>query len=346
MINKNLIKEYKQQAKEVDFAKVLISLDKDITKSGQFCCPFHNDKNPSAVISNKNNKGFCTVCAIEKNMDAFQFDTIDLVMKENNCNYYQAIEYILNLENINIEYEPVKKYDSNVDKDSSEIKNNINYILSKSKSINKHDLAYLENQRGLFIYDKYNLNGIRDVLIENNIEIKSNYYNNCNQLIYNFKYDEINHPVWEDEFEQFLIVKKRDNFENKDIPKARNIGTPYPKFIFTDKFKREVYICEGIEDALSMVQMGRNAISLNSVETVNKLIEIFEDVERLSFYKYIIATDMDKAGIKCKETLIEWFEENNYKYDTFKPLEIMFEQQGIKDVNELWKLKVETLKNK
>lgn len=339
MINKNLIKEYKQQAKEVDFAKVLISLDKDITKSGQFCCPFHDDRNPSAVISH--NKGFCTVCGINHNMKGFQFDTIDLVMKVKNYNYYQAIEYLLNLENIDIQYEPVKTYEKRNNNSNNEI---MQVILNNSKSINKYDIAYLENQRGLFIYDKGNFKGIRDVLIENNIEIKNNYYNNCNKLVYHFKYDEINHPVWEDDFEEFAIVKKRDSFNNNNIPKAQNIGTPHPKFIFVSDRQTDIYICEGIEDALSMVQAGRNAISLNSVNNVDKLIETFEDVERLSRYKYIIATDMDEAGKRCKETLIEFFEENNYKYDTFKPLELMFEEKGIKDVNDLWKCKLGILK--
>ena len=141
-----------------------------------------------------------------------------------------------------------------------------------------------------------------------------------------------------------MIVKKRDNFDNTNIPKAQNIGTTCPKFIFTNEREKDIYICEGIEDALSMVQAGRNAISLNSVANVEMLIEIFEDAPKLRRYNYIIATDKDKAGEECKKVLIEFFEKYNFKYETFKPLDIMYQSKGIKDVNDLWKFKLGLLK--
>ena len=345
MLDKNLIESYKQQVKSIDFAKVLISLGIEITKSGQFCCPFHNDTHPSAIISSGKNQGYCTVCSSYTHKN-FMFDTIDIVKEVKGLNYYQAIEYLLKLDNIDIKYEPVKKYEKKITRESKN--NDIQIILDNCKSINKYDLDYLKYNRGLLIYDEENFKGIkkgiRDVLVKNNIAIYSNYYNDTNKLVYHFKYDEENYPYYENLNEEFLIVKKRDNFDNTNIPKSQNVGTTCPKFIFTNEREKDIYICEGIEDALSMVQAGRNAISLNSVGNVGKLIEIFEDTSRLKWYNYIIATDKDKAGEKCKERLIEFFEKNNFKYETFKPLDIMYQSKGIKDVNDLWKFKLGLLK--
>ena len=350
-----------QIAKEVDFKKVLNYLGIGITKSGQFCCPFHGDRTPSAVITD-NNKGCCFVCN-KVNGKHFSFDTIDLIMEVKGIDFKSAVNLLIELDGRKIDIIPIKAYGIKANESSSlEVKdmikycrvmriNQVEYLAKRGIYIpNNYDHNDYKNSKDILIkknieiyHSYYKNNGykdIKDVLIKNNIAIYHNYYNNCNKIVYHFKHDENNCPYYEDLNEEFLIMKKTDKFDDINIPKAQNFGTPYPKFIFTNERELDVYICEGIEDALSMVQAGRNAVTLNSVKNVDKFIEILEDAPKLAKYNFIIATDMDNAGIECRDTLIEYFKEHGYNYDTFKALEMMYEAKGIHDVNDLWKMKL------
>lgn len=333
-------KELREIAKQVDFETVLNFCDIGVTRTGHFCCPFHkngNERHPSARINYNKNKGCCFVCKNERNQ-FLTFDTIDLVIHCKNVDYKTAIKILIELsgKKIDMNNKPYKRYEIRADENSSK---DVTDKLKKCVVMQKYQKDYLNN-RGIYLEDRNGYKGIKDILIKNNIAIYHKYEFNCNKIVYHFKHDDENCPYYETSNEPFLIIKKTDCFDNEAIPKAMNYGSVYPKFIFVDEKQKDIYICEGIEDALSMVQAGRNAVTINSANNVDRLIEVFEDNSRLSNYKFIIATDMDEKGIECKEALIEYFEENRFKYDTFKPLEIMFEQQGIKDVNDLWKLKL------
>ncbi len=62
-----------------------------------------------------------------------------------------------------------------------------------------------------------------------------------------------------------------------------------------------LFICEGIFDAISIEEQGKKAIALNSTSNVNKLINAIKShQDTASKYKFIIATDNDKARTRCK----------------------------------------------
>lgn len=62
------------------------------------------------------------------------------------------------------------------------------------------------------------------------------------------------------------------------------------------KENEKIYICEGVFDAISIEEQGQKAISLNSTQNKNKLIEaIKENIETAKDYIYIIASDNDDA---------------------------------------------------
>lgn len=66
----------------------------------------------------------------------------------------------------------------------------------------------------------------------------------------------------------------------------------------TDSVK-EVIICESIIDALTCWVYGKPAVALNGLGTEAQ----FGDLRRFSARKYIIATDMDEAGLKARNRI-------------------------------------------
>lgn len=67
------------------------------------------------------------------------------------------------------------------------------------------------------------------------------------------------------------------------------------------KDNEQIFICEGVFDAISIEEQGFKAISLNSTQNTNKLLEALkENIETAKGYKYIIATDSDEARTKGK----------------------------------------------
>lgn len=62
---------------------------------------------------------------------------------------------------------------------------------------------------------------------------------------------------------------------------------------------KNIYLCEGIFDALSIEEMGKKAIALNSTSNVNKFIEYMKQYPTASKYNYILCFDNDTAGEKA-----------------------------------------------
>ena len=98
------------------------------------------------------------------------------------------------------------------------------------------------------------------------------------------------------------------------------------------KEQNKVYICEGVFDAMSIEQEGQKAISLNSTEGKEKLIEyIKEHFETAKSYLYILCLDNDEAGQKGTKYIQDELNKMDIKNAV---LEIPKEY---KDVNEYYK---------
>lgn len=93
----------------------------------------------------------------------------------------------------------------------------------------------------------------------------------------------------------------------------------------------QIYLVEGIFDALSLVEMHKNFICLNGVGQLNKAIGFIQELNKLDNYEFIIAFDDDSAGNKAKQKLKQFFIQAKLNY-TYLNLD------GAKDVNEyfLW----------
>lgn len=92
-----------------------------------------------------------------------------------------------------------------------------------------------------------------------------------------------------------------------------------------------IYIVEGQLDCLSLIQMGVNAIGLNGVGGVNKLVELLEKSKK-QHRPFIVCLDEDEAGKGAKEKLIKELNKLNMYYYVFDlPKDI----EGVKDPNDL-----------
>jgi DNA primase len=89
---------------------------------------------------------------------------------------------------------------------------------------------------------------------------------------------------------------------DKNIPSnmryRNNKGTipPFNLNYIKEKAKENeaIYICEGVFDAISIEEQGKKAISINSVNNKEKLINaIKENIDTAKDYIYIIASDTD-----------------------------------------------------
>ena len=80
-----------------------------------------------------------------------------------------------------------------------------------------------------------------------------------------------------------------------------------------------LYIVEGEIDALSVIDVGGNAVGLGGVGNVKHFFEVFDQIERTKEQKFIISLDNDEAGEKAKNALIEGFDERNISFGVYNP---------------------------
>ena len=256
--------------------------------------------------------------------------------------------------------------------------NAFDLIMNNSKPITGYELNYLHS-RGIFLYDSYvydkqvytvknidkallttkdqneinRLNeiksngtlyrGIAPILKDNRVQIKHNYWQGVNSIIYLISYNAMNDDdlcidqFFEDTERHMAIQKTLDNSHTK-----RALGTSNFNFITRGINSGDIYLCEGIEDALTFTQNGLKSISLNSIANLQSLMKYLENDYTPQYNeKLIIAFDHDEAGRKATQELITFFEDYNnrnpkrkYQYHVCK-----YSQQ-FHDINDYWKLKV------
>ena len=91
---------------------------------------------------------------------------------------------------------------------------------------------------------------------------------------------------------------------------------------------QEVFITEGIFDALSLEELDRPAVAINSTANKGKLLEALEaNREQLKDKTFIIALDTDTEGTHTAEKLLEGAQGLGLQA-------VMFNLEGYKDINE------------
>lgn len=106
---------------------------------------------------------------------------------------------------------------------------------------------------------------------------------------------------------------------------------------------KDIFIVEGIEDALSFTMNGIRSISLNSTSNVRRLTEYLQTYFPRKGERFVICLDHDDAGVKATEELTRFFDEYNSKR---MPKQVKYEcgvcrfPQEFNDINDYWKAKV------
>lgn len=251
-------------------------------------------------------------------------------------------------------------------------------VISNSKPLSGYELNYLHD-RGIMLYDSYvyggevhtaqniekalqtetdhneinRLNeiknkgvfykGIAPVLKANKIQIRHNYWEGVNSIIYLVDYDADD----EDDLccEQYFRDTERHMAVQKSLDgnhTKRALGTSDFNFItrgLKHNKNKDIYICEGIEDALTYTMNGFNSISLNSISNLKSLVHYLSE-EYVPCYneRFVISFDHDDAGTKATQELKGFFESYNqnppHKYK-YKYAACVYPQQ-FHDINDYW----------
>lgn len=190
--------------------------------------------------------------------------------------------------------------------------------------------------------------GIAPILKANRIQIKHNYWEGVNSIIYLVDYDA------DDEDDLYCAGFFMDTERHMAVQKSldgnhvkRALGEANFNFITQgfehSKNKKDVYICEGLEDALSYTMNGFRSISLNSIANLKSLIHyLAEDYVPHYNERFVICFDHDDAGGKAAEELKDFFESYNqnpshrYKYS----YAVCDYPQQFHDINDYWKSRI------
>ncbi|MCM1235820.1 MAG: toprim domain-containing protein [Ruminococcus flavefaciens] len=233
-------------------------------------------------------------------------------------------------------------------------------IISNSRPLTGYELNYLHG-RGIMLYDSYvygmevhtvqgigkalqtgtgqdetnRLKAVKDngifhkgiapILKANRIQIRHNFWQGVNSIIYLVDYDADDEDdlccdrFFSNTVRHMAVQKTLDGNHIK-----RALGESDFIFItqgFGDNKNRDIYICEGIEDALSCAMNGIRSISLNSTANLKSLVNyLAEEYVPCHNEKFVTCFDHDAAGRKAAQELKGFFESYNknpchrYKY--------------------------------
>lgn len=283
--------------------KLGINIDKP------FCCvnPEHMDNNPSMSYDKKRNKIHCFSCGVD-------WDIFDLVGA---------------LENIQDKKEIFKLVESFSDFTDDDIKDTYTH-----KDIHTSSYTQPNNDNDMSKKRKPYLDtGTTPVIMD--------YFKKCHKKINETNYLK-NRGLSDETLNKFLIgfepnftegtsgevwqaiiiptsgctyIARNTDMTNTDTKKrVRKHG---PSLLFNYKRILEqiddyIFIVEGEIDAMSIEEVGANAVGLGGVGNIRKLIEMLKDCPPKK--PLLIALDNDEAGKKATEELIEELDKIKVKY--------------------------------
>jgi replicative DNA helicase len=146
-------------------------------------------------------------------------------------------------------------------------------------------------------------------------------------------------PVWENGKVVNCILRRNDK-NSLEGQKTLNLKGCEVKLFNADYLKQSeklIFITEGIFDCLSIECLGYKSICLNSVNMVNKLIELIKGTNCKS--KFVLCGDNDKAGQNMNKKLRTELTKLNIES------EILSFNRDYKDINDYYISNKESLKN-
>lgn len=324
----NSIDNIKKYYSIIEIAK---RLGLEIDKNNKALCPFHNDNNPSLSFNIEENYYHCFSCGAGG-------DNIKLVKEILHCSFQEAVEFITNSKyqyrNNETKIKNVEKKDSYSDiyKSFLQLLNNdeaISYLVKRKitqKQILENNIKNIpKNKKDQLniIYKLLKLHS-KASLIQSGI-ISRNKENN-NLYLFHYKHR--------------LIIPYFDiDGNNINSIQGRSIDEDIkPKYLFNKNAKDSIYninklgnikdiiLCEGAIDALSLERFGFCAIALSGI-TKSNLLQEYPILKKYNIYSF---SDNDNAGKKLIKDI--------YKLDNYKGaflIDKFTNDKNIKDINEL-----------
>ena len=374
-----------QCAKDVDINKILDNFNWERGHDNMMHCPStqHVDSTPSCSYNAKNNTVRCFGCG--KTFDTIGlYQALSEKVDGRVVSFPKAVKEVLALDNqapLQGNAAPQSSTTQYSHCNSSAKGNAYQTILSNSRPLTGYELNYL-HERGIMLYDSYVYNakvytkqsldkalkdetdaqkiqelnaiqkngkffeGIATILKKNKIQIKHNYWQGVNSIIYLIDYDYDNDYELQ-QYAGFLIDTERHMAIQKTLDSTHEkkaLGTSDFTWLAegVENKNNKIYICEGMEDALSYVQNNERAVSLNSISNINSFMDYLEKHYKIiKKWEFVISFDHDKGGEMAKQKLLDFFQAYNqqhlkypYKYSVCKYPE------DFHDINDYWKDKV------
>ena len=276
-------------------------------------CPFHNDKHPSLHFDLKKNRYKCFACGASGNV-------IDLVMRYNNMEFKEAINWIGNKE-VN-----TAKDNAYEKKESREEAVDIEYleVLMKNVCINEDAARFLFDERRI---DSRVVEwcGLSSVSSDTPCWRWGKAFYDAPSLLIPSR-DVDGHLLTVQG--RYLGKEKKPRFK---FPQGSQAGMYNKQVIATLKKGDELWITEGPSDCWAMMSAGRKAVAIPSATslTTGDLRLLGEGLQKgVSLH---MAPDNDRPGMELFKTLKRHFPD----------LQGHVLPDGVKDFGEMWKLKIE-----
>ena len=276
-------------------------------------CPFHNDKNPSLHFDLKKNRYKCFACGASGNV-------IDLVMRYNNMEFKEAINWIGNKE-VN-----TAKDNAYEKKESREEAVDIEYleVLMKNVCINEDAARFLFDERRI---DSRVVEwcGLTSISSDTPCWRWGKAFYDAPSLL--IPYRDVDGKLLTVQG-RYLGKEKKPRFK---FPQGSQAGMYNKPVIATLKKGDELWITEGPSDCWAMMSAGRKAVAIPSATslTTGDLRLLGDGLQKgVSLH---MAPDNDRPGMELFKTLKRHFPD----------LQGHVLPDGVKDFGEMWKLKIE-----
>ena len=371
-----------QSAKNVDINKILdnFSWERCQDNINMMHCPSpeHRDSSPSCSYNKRNNTVHCFGCGKT-------FDTIGLYqalcekVDGRRVTFPRAVAEVLILDDMKIS--SIQSGTAGTGSKTSSSNNIFSSVVNNSRPLTGYELNYL-HERGIMLYDSYvyegkiytkqsidkvlksetdaqkiqELNaiqsngkffpGIAPILKKNRIQIKHNYWQGVNSIIYLIDYDFDNDYDLQ-QYAQFLPNTERHIAIQKTLDEEHEkkaLGTSDFTWLAEGVVNKnhKIYICEGMEDALSYVQNNERAVSLNSISNINSFMDYLDKhYKRMKKWEWVISFDHDAGGEKAKQKLLDFFQAYNQQHPKYPyQYAVCKYPDTFHDINDYWKDKL------
>ena len=276
-------------------------------------CPFHNDKHPSLHFDLKKNRYKCFACGASGNV-------IDLVMRYNNMEFKEAINWIGNKE------ANTAKDNAYETKESREEAVDIEYleVLMKNVCINEDAARFLFDERRI---DSRVVEwcGLTSISSDTPCWRWGKAFYDAPSLL--IPYRDVDGKLLTVQG-RYLGKEKKPRFK---FPHGSQAGMYNKQVIATLKKGDELWITEGPSDCWAMMSAGRKAVAIPSATslTTGDLRLLGDGLQKgVSLH---MAPDNDRPGMELFKTLKRHFPD----------LQGHVLPDGVKDFGEMWKLKIE-----